>query len=161
MDRQKRLFFLAGKTGSGKTAMASTICKLYRSDVIANHFFDTTQDLLYGNHMTGLIQSLAADMCRTFPEYLAYLNDTYGENSDLLANQLQGNWESYYHALLKDLLTAVFGSGSRASPGNVVLTLFVLSWKMKNNNPPSPPPKNPESLTCNIMKIITLNSACE
>ena len=118
VDRQKRLFFLAGKTGSGKTAIASTICKLYGSDVIANHFFDSARDSLYTNQVTGLIQSLAADMCRTFPKYLAYLDETYGDNADLLANQLQGGWENYYNALLKDPLTAVFGSGPRASPGN-------------------------------------------
>ena len=121
VDRQKRLFFLAGKTGSGKTAIASTICKLYGSDVIANHFFDSGRDSLYTNQVTGLIQSLAADMCRTFPEYLAYMDETYGDNADLLAHQLQGSWENYYNALLKDPLTAVFGSGPRASPGNNVI----------------------------------------
>ncbi len=117
VDRQKRLFFLAGKSGAGKTAMAATMCKLYGSDVIANHFFDSSRGASQGNHVTGLIQSLAADMCRTFPEYLTYLNETYGGNAELLANQLSGDWERVYHVLLKDPITGVFGSGPKASPG--------------------------------------------
>ena len=109
-NSKKRIFYLSGREGAGKTAMASTICKLYGANVIGEHFFNAASGPSSpANHVTGLIQSLAADMCRTCPEYQQYLRDQYGSMGAGFKSKLYGGWESLYELLLKAPLTALYG----------------------------------------------------
>lgn len=110
-NSKKRIFYLGGREGSGKTAMASTICKLYGGNIIGEHFFSSGEGDKPESHVSGLIQSLAADMCRTWPEYQQYLTDQYGSMGPGFRTKLTGDWESLYKLLLKEPLTAIYGGG--------------------------------------------------
>ena len=112
---KKRVFYLAGKQGAGKTAIAATVCKLYNYDVIANHFCSAEQGDVFMNEMNGVVQSIAAGLCRTMPEYLNWLDDKYGSQTQI---PNLGNWQNSYNALLKEPLQALYGVGK-----NVDLTL--------------------------------------
>ena len=109
----KSIFFLSGKTGTGKTAMAAQVCKLYGSNVIASHFFDKSLGDNKCNTVDGLIQSVAADMCKTLPGYAKYLADKFGGAS--LTDSLNGHWMSAYRTLIKEPLTTLYGAKSSRS----------------------------------------------
>ena len=114
---KKKIFYLGGKTGTGKTAMAATLCKLYGGDVIAEHFFNAHEGDSLVNHIDGLIQSIAADLCRSCPEYLEYLTEKYGDIGYGFRPKLAGGWESLYNLLLKEPLTAIYGGGKSPPAG--------------------------------------------
>lgn len=82
---EKRLYFLCGKQGTGKTALSSAVCKLHNYDIIASHFFNASLgNTAVNNTLNGMIQAIASGMCRSMPEYVNWLDDKYG-STDLTA----------------------------------------------------------------------------
>lgn len=105
---EKKLFFLSGKSGSGKTTMASTVCKLYGSDVVGCHFFDASLKQTKLNTVDGLLQSLSVDMCKAVPEYHEYLQDKFSGVD--IRSQLGLSWRQTYNILFRDPLVTLYGS---------------------------------------------------
>ena len=106
----KRVYCVLGKRGSGKTALASTVCKLFRRRVIASHFFSEEDGpTCHSNTVNGLVRSLASELLRTVPDYLNYLDDRF-ENEEDLASKLNESWRCCYELLLREPLKALFGS---------------------------------------------------
>ncbi|KAK2142119.1 hypothetical protein LSH36_995g01101 [Paralvinella palmiformis] len=106
----KRLIVIAGKQGSGKTAFASAICKLYGQHQVACHFFgDARHPGAASNRLNGLIQNLAYDLCHSLPEYLNYLDDRIGSVD--MGGLLNEDWRMNYDTLLKRPLQFLYGKG--------------------------------------------------
>ena len=109
-NHSKRLLILAGKHGSGKTALASAVCKLYNQHLVGCHFFDSSQGAhSWNNRLNGLIQNLAHNLCQTLPEYLNYLDDNV--SSVNFNSLLSKGWRENYKLLLKEPLQSLFGAG--------------------------------------------------
>lgn len=109
---QKKIYFLSGKQGAGKSALASAVCKLLNHSVIARHFFDVCHGSSLHNQTSGLVQSIAYDLCHVLPEYLNYLDDNLNEEAQ---SRIESSWESAYDVLLKKPLQALYGAGKGAS----------------------------------------------
>jgi hypothetical protein len=103
----KKIFYLAGKSGSGKSSMAATVCKLHGSDVIASHFFSSSLGESKVNTVDGLLQSLAADMCKAVPIYHNYLKEKF--NGVDIRSQLGLSWRQTYNILFRDPLNTLYG----------------------------------------------------
>ncbi|ELT86998.1 hypothetical protein CAPTEDRAFT_205020, partial [Capitella teleta] len=114
LKSKKKVFFLCGKQGSGKTALASTICKLHNHDVAARHFFSVRSGNSINNQTVGLILSISRDLCQVLPEYLNYLDDNVSE--DVIENVAKESWIDAYEILLKWPLKALYGSDPHAPP---------------------------------------------
>ena len=111
---EKRISFIGGKQGSGKTALSSAICKLHNHDVVARHFFDASTKDSTRNSLNGMIHQISHDLCLTVPEYLNYLDDKLSEK-DVKA-ELSKSWKDSYELLLREPLQELYGVGKTASP---------------------------------------------
>lgn len=108
---EKKLYFVAGKQGSGKTALSAAVCKLHSSQMAATHFFNADEGSAVKNTATGLIQSIASEMCKTVPEYLIYMEEKYRSDFSEISSCATGDWRNAYDTLLKNPLNAIFGKG--------------------------------------------------
>ena len=105
---KKRLYFIGGKEGSGKTALSSAICKLYSNAAVASYFCDKKTA-----NINSMLQSIAADLFTTMPEYLNWMDDKYSSNvGELKAKLSENSWRTTYNVLLKEPFQALYGVGS-------------------------------------------------
>ena len=116
---EKRIYFIGGKEGSGKTALSSAICKLYSNAAVASYFCNRNGA---HNSLNTLIQALASNLFTTMPEYLNWMDDKYA--SDNLKDRLASSWTDSYKILLKEPLQALYGSGNVS--GGVKRRVFVI-----------------------------------
>ena len=105
-----RVFVASSKPGMGKTALSSAVCKLLNYDVVAKFFFRPNE----GATVDDLVRSIAAELCRTLPEYLNYLDDELS-GADV-AVRLDGTWRESFDVLLKGPLQALYGQPTSPQP---------------------------------------------
>jgi len=121
-NTKKSIFFLSGKRGTGKTALAAQICKLYGSDVVGSYFFDSSLgNSGPHNHVDSMLQALAADMCRTLPEYAQHLEEKF--NRQNIREQLTGQWQETYRKLIKEPLNALYSCREKRKSRRKVLLI--------------------------------------
>lgn len=109
---QKRIYYITGKQGTGKTALCSAICKLQNNNVIASHFFKSSLGFTVENRIIGLVLSLAGGMCHSLPEYVNWIDDKYCKKTPAeIAQSLKVPWEEAYDMLLREPIQELFGCG--------------------------------------------------
>ena len=108
LHNKRRIFFLTSQEGYGKSTIASAICKLDFSNIIANHFFGGSV-----NRLAGLVQSISAGLARTIPEYTLHLEDVFCKTDyfDIL-NQ---SWYVQYDVLIRKPMDKLYTSSSGRS----------------------------------------------
>ena len=124
----KRVFYVSGKTGYGKTALSSTICKCYGTDLAGSHFFQSSAGVGgVVNYISSMIQSMASGLSRTCPMYMTYLADQYKHDPKFIDTVLcTNNWQGLYRLLLKNPLTDLY-SACRTSRRRYMFVLDALN----------------------------------
>ena len=101
-----KLFYLAGKEGSGKSALASAVVKLHDHQVMSYHLMCGSDTTGGRNTVAGVVLGLAREMCWRLPEYLNLMDD------DLQAVPLPrgASWRQLYKCLLCGPLQKLYGT---------------------------------------------------
>ena len=123
----KRVFYVTGRTGYGKTALSATICKSYSTDVAGSHFFQSALGVRNAtNSVFNMVLSLSSGLCRACPMYMAYITQQYKHDPTIIDRVLRSkHWEDLYQVLFKKPLDDLY-SDDGACRTNRRRYMFVL-----------------------------------
>jgi hypothetical protein len=112
---RRQFFVVLGRTGTGKTALSSAVCKIFSKRVTSCYFLTDRSSSGDGNARTmrSLLFTLAHGLMSTRPEYLSYLDEKFG--SSRLDEELKSlSWKQVYKTLIKEPLQLLYGSSTDA-----------------------------------------------
>ena len=97
-NKSSRAFIIAGLAGMGKSTIAAVVCKLFPENFAACHFFQY-RNTRY-NNCKFLLQSLARQLTKVFPEYKKKLSANLSRCRGHVVNDM--NIEGLFSLLFKE-----------------------------------------------------------